>query len=241
MLTITGFVDMLNEMRYGKLSRESIAAFNALSRPLSNDDGIEATELFPRREDVERANTQRLRALNTDSWSYEATDGGVANIDQRQKLLSSFMAPHMIEIRKDAQVMLIKNTSDTLVNGSMGKVIGFCHQSEFRISTANQWIPPGEDDDLEAVPEDKKEQLRDILKAKINPLAKPYPVVRFSVPGGGFQDSFVQPESWKTELPNGEVQASRSQIPLILAWAMSIHKAQGQSEWWRAFVWLEHC
>jgi len=39
----------------------------------------------------------------------------------------------------------------------------------------------------------------------------------------------VQPEQWKVELPNGEVQASRTQIPLILAWALSIHKAQGQT------------
>ena len=39
----------------------------------------------------------------------------------------------------------------------------------------------------------------------------------------------MQPEQWKVELPNGEVQASRTQIPLILAWALSIHKAQGQT------------
>ena len=31
------------------------------------------------------------------------------------------------------------------------------------------------------------------------------------------------------EQPNGEVQASRSQVPLILAGALSIHKAQGQT------------
>ncbi|KAI0272371.1 hypothetical protein BC834DRAFT_966412 [Gloeopeniophorella convolvens] len=39
----------------------------------------------------------------------------------------------------------------------------------------------------------------------------------------------IEPETWKVELPNGEIQASRTQYPLILSWAMSIHKSQGQT------------
>lgn len=39
----------------------------------------------------------------------------------------------------------------------------------------------------------------------------------------------VHPEIWKVEQPNGEISASRLQLPLILAWALSIHKAQGQT------------
>jgi hypothetical protein len=36
---------MLNEMRLGKLTKESIEAFHKLNRPLPQKDEIEATEL----------------------------------------------------------------------------------------------------------------------------------------------------------------------------------------------------
>jgi ATP-dependent DNA helicase PIF1 len=48
-------------------------------------------------------------------------------------------------------------------------------------------------------------------------------------PDGTERHLLCQPEAWKIELPNGEVQAQRQQVPLILAWALSIHKAQGQT------------
>jgi hypothetical protein len=35
------------------------------------------------------------------------------------------MAVGVLELKRDAQVMLVKNVSDTLVNGSVGKVLGF--------------------------------------------------------------------------------------------------------------------
>jgi len=56
-----------------------------------------------------------------------------------------------------------------------------------------------------------------------------FPYVRFSIPDGTTRDYLVTPEKWAIELPDGEVQASRHQVPLILAYALSIHKAQGQT------------
>lgn len=35
------------------------------------------------------------------------------------------MAVGVLELKRDAQVMLVKNVSETLVNGSVGKVLGF--------------------------------------------------------------------------------------------------------------------
>lgn len=39
------FVDMLNEMRFGKLTPKSIAKFRSLSRVIEYEDGLNATEL----------------------------------------------------------------------------------------------------------------------------------------------------------------------------------------------------
>lgn len=42
-----------------------------------------------------------------------------------QRDLDNFSAPKVLILKENAQVMLIKNLTPTLVNGSVGKVVGF--------------------------------------------------------------------------------------------------------------------
>jgi ATP-dependent DNA helicase PIF1 len=213
-LIFVGFVDMLNEMRFGRLTPGSIAEFRKLARPIYYDDGIEPTELFPRREDVDRSNSGRLNALNTDGWSYVAADGGaVTDPVQREKILSNFMVPQQIMLKIDAQVMLIKNVDETLVNGSMGKVVGFCHKQLYFTDAQGRWRRDGDLEDCDDEEDRAKRfRLREMLSSKAAHGVKPFPVVQFKVPGGGLRDMLVEPDQFKAELPNGEVQASRSQV-----------------------------
>jgi ATP-dependent DNA helicase PIF1 len=108
--------------------------------------------------------------------------------------------------------MFIKNVDETLVNGSMGKVIGFTHKVLYMTDTSGEWRPDGDHADLDIEEQEKRDRMRAMIMAKISPQSKPSPVVRFSVPGGGFRDILVEADVFKSELPNGEVQVSRSQV-----------------------------
>lgn len=208
------FVTMLNEMRFGKLSQKTIDAFRKLERVPKYDNDIMPTELFPMRNEVDRANASRLMALQAEGQTYRAQDGGTLTGEARDRILSHSIAVPVLSLKKGAQVMLIKNLDETLVNGSVGKVIDFMDDADYDKQTGA----------LEA-----GEQQREDRDKAPRISTRKWPLVRFHLPNGQTRDYLARPESWKTELPNGEVQASRTQVPLILAWAMSIHKSQGQT------------
>jgi len=201
---------MLNEMRFGTLQPSSIEAFRRLSREVRYTDGIAATELFPRREDVDRSNQSRLAALNTDGWSYNSADTGTVEPVQREKLLSNFMASKHLQLKVDAQVMLIKNMDESLVNGSMGIIKGFCHKQFWDTDTKGEWRRDMDFSELSEEDRQKREKQRQLLESKLSGTT-PLPVVRFKVPGG-FRDQIIDFEQFKVELPNGEVQAARTQV-----------------------------
>jgi ATP-dependent DNA helicase PIF1 len=103
--------------------------------------------------------------------------------------------------------MLLYNIDDTLVNGSQGVVVNFqsCSTSNY---LSDEAIDSDEEED-DAVPFNRGV----------------YPVVKFL---NGRQET-ISPKEWKIELPGGKIIASRKQVPLALAWAISIHKSQGQT------------
>lgn len=214
------FAEMLNEMRLGKISDHTVRTFKSLTRPLQFDDDIETTELFPTRMEVDASNQRRLRDLGGKPYRFEAVDSGDPNI--RDRLLQNMMCPRSLELKVGAQVMLIKNVDEQLVNGTIGKVKRFETQLEWEIGG-------GAADDYDANgTETVKKKLKSFAReAGGDSLA--FPIVEFLCTDGSRRTLQVLADDWKVELPNGEVQAKRSQLPLILAWALSIHKAQGQT------------
>ncbi|KAJ5946786.1 ATP-dependent DNA helicase PIF1 [Penicillium verhagenii] len=229
------FAAMLNELRLGNISPATESAFRKLARPLGFHDELDATELFPTRQEVDNANSARMARLSGDMQTFNAVDSGtIQNEAQREKMLSNCMAPITIRLKKGAQVMLIKNLEDNLVNGSIGRVVAFMDEANFDYYKTNEdEFHPDKDSNLDDADESAARARKKLkpLNNKEGPavITRKWPLVCFTLPDGTERHLLCQPEAWKIELPNGEVQAQRLQVPLILAWALSIHKAQGQT------------
>ncbi|OJD28986.1 mitochondrial dna helicase [Diplodia corticola] len=194
------FSSMLNEMREGRLSFDSIQQLKQLSRPLRLTGGLEASNLFALCAEVNMANHSRLDQLPGEVRTYTSQDWGTKDEKTREKLLAGCITPRVLRVKKGAQVMLTRNLFRPLVNGSLGQIMDFEEGSGSEIQ---------------------------------------YPRVRFTCIDGAVREILCTPETWIIEEPppssgkrpneKTRVLAGRRQVPLILAWALSIHKAQGQS------------
>jgi ATP-dependent DNA helicase PIF1 len=140
-----------------------------------------------------------MESLSGDTMIFQSLDGGsLQDKEQREKQLANFMAPRELKLKINSQVMLIKNMDESLVNGSIGKVVRFANVEE--------------EGDLALEKNEAKKFGKEPPK---KPTGKIYPVVEFLQPGGYKRTVMILPESWKVELPSGEVQVSRTQVSLL--------------------------
>lgn len=238
------FVGMLNEMRMGSMSFETITAFQKLGRPIVYVDGIEPAELYPTKNEVEIANMSRLNELGSEPVPFCAIDlpgrdedGRVISHKRMIACLDRLVALRSVTLKEGAQVMLIKNLEQgELVNGSLGCVIGFCTTREGLargIQIAHTQIVAScnddDDDDEEAAKAAKRRRWQrvseeDKIPQRILDSHQAWPIVQFA-----YECVLCIPAIFEAINIDGRIEATREQVPLILAWALSIHKSQGQT------------
>lgn len=146
---------------------------------------------------VSLTNSSARRCLQT-SWPPNALSSKRAHKYVHQLFCEQIV---LIEPSVSQQVMLIKNMDETLVNGTMGKVVRFVDPTapmELEEEMMMGGKPASKGKDSKAVTSTGSRQL--------------LPVVEFLQPGGSRRIMTVIADTWKVELPNGEVQVSRTQV-----------------------------
>jgi hypothetical protein len=136
------FTQVLNEIRIGHLSPTAMNLLRDchVSRKALPKDGILPTKLYCTNKDVNWENDQRLRELPGVYTYFEATDKIFREPDtapqymykakQSLKEMADKKVQPRLSLKIGAQVVLLRNLDDTLVNGSRGVVVGYKTYSE---------------------------------------------------------------------------------------------------------------
>jgi ATP-dependent DNA helicase PIF1 len=223
------FQNILNKIANGTaLTDEEWSALEAKKNLPAN---AFAVRLMSKRDKVDAFNNKELRNLNSESYFWTAYDcsyrvhSDPADRDQpksrevaqtenefKQSLRKEHRYPNELSLKVGAKVVLLSNLDfhAGLVNGSQGQVITFEKDGAANGDVARRTRP-------------WEKRCRNF--EELNHSYKP--VVRFE--NGKVRT--IEPDTKETTKahPSGQFLVSRTQIPLALAWALSIHKSQGMT------------
>ena len=137
----TTFIAMLNEVRLGNLSKDSILLLNSRKEEFHTIP-VNAVYIFAENHLKDTLNKEKLNAIHFMDISITASDKIPSDITKAslEKALNLPQTetgglPRVLVLRKTARVMITNNidTEDRLINGQMGAIFDFKYSSNSEV------------------------------------------------------------------------------------------------------------